>query len=235
MADAAPAPTTTETAPVVPAGTAPAATETKAEPSLISATETKPAETKPEEKSLISKTEEPKVEDKKAEEKKADAPAPFALDKLKLPEGMDKADPILAKFGETIANDKLGPQERAQALIDLHTDVIKKVGEANTEAWKNVKAEWEAEVKADKEIGGDKLQPALQQISKALETSLGIDGAKAFKSALDITGAGSNPAIVRGMAKLAAVLTEGGHVTGGPGKGKLGIAETFFPNSPDMK
>ncbi len=240
MADAATA-TTTDTAAATTtadtktdAGAAAAATTTEAKPTLIGADAAKTeGDKKTEGDTLIGKTED-KKEETKTEDKKTEAPV-FQLDKLKLPEGMDPKDPILAKFGETMLNDKMSPQERSQALLDLHSDVIKAVGEANTKAWNDTKAEWEGEIKADKEIGGDKLQPTLQQISKALDATIGPEAAKAFKTGFNVTGAGSHPAVVRGMAKIAALLTEGGHIPGSPGKGKMDLASTFFPNSPDMK
>lgn len=192
------------------------------------------AKVEPDQKTLISES--AKVDLAKADDKaKAEPVAAFDAAKLKLPEGMDAKDLILGKFSEVIADAKMAPQDRAQALIDLHSEVVKKVGEANTQAWNDTKTEWETTIKADTEIGGDKLQPTLQQISKAIDTILPADVAKGFREGLAVTGAGSHPAVVKAMAKFASILTEGGHVPGGPGKGKMDLATTFFPNSPEMK
>lgn len=187
-------------------------------------------------KTLINNVEEKKPDEVKTEEKKteeAKAPEPFNLKEIKLPEGFNAEDPQFAKFGEIVGNDKLSPKERAEALLNMYAEGTKAVSEANTKLWTDVQKQWQEEVKGDSEIGGDKLATTTQTISKAIDT-LGPELAKGFRQALDFTGAGNNPAVIRGMAKFAALLTEGGHVSGGPGSGKQSIGSVFFPNSPEF-
>lgn len=180
---------------------------------------------------------EAKVDDKAAADGKKPAAASEATEidpgKFTLPEGFKADEKLMASFVGVLKDTKVS-QEVGQKFLDLHANVIKQVSEANTKAWDTTKTAWEGEVKADKEIGGDKLTPTVQSISKLID-SFGAEGAKAFRTALDITGAGSNPAIIRGLAKLAAKLTEGGHVAGNPAKGEKSLGEVFFPNSPEMK
>lgn len=170
----------------------------------------------------------------KVPEKKADAPATFEADKITLPEGFTKDDAAFGKFTEIMADDKLSPTERGQKLISLQAEFLTKAAEENRTAWNALQDEWKGQVKADKEIGGDKLAPTLQTISKAIDT-LGPDSAKAFREAVDFTGVGNHPAFVKGMAAFAKAITEGGHVTGTPPKQKQSLQEEFFPNSPEMK
>lgn len=170
------------------------------------------------------------------------APITFAADKLTLPEGMkleqfDKT--ALETLGATLADDKLDPQARGQKLFDLYTSEIKRVQESYQTEWSNTNKEWITRVKADPEIGGTKYEATKTAISKAIDT-LGTDAAKAFREGLDATGAGNHPAIWKGLAKWAALLTEGGHVSGNPPSGKgpstdAEVSKVFFPNSPDMK
>lgn len=171
---------------------------------------------------------------KPAEGKKLDAPVAFEADKIKLPEGFTKDDESFGKFGEIMNDSKLSPTERGQKLVELQAEVAKKASEAGTKAWNDLQDQWVRDVKADKEIGGDKLIPTQQVISKAID-ALGPDSAKAFRLALDYTGAGNNPAIIKGLAAMGKLLTEGGHITGNPPKTGKTIQEEFFPNSPEMK
>lgn len=160
------------------------------------------------------------------------APAAFDPAKLTLPEGMKSDDPFFKTYFEVMSDDKLAPQERGQKLIDLYHGALKQVGEANTEAWKTVNANWVKEVKADPEIGGAKFDQTKATIARAID-SIGPEKAAAFRQALDVTGIGNHPAFWRGMAAMAARLTEGGHVAGSPaGGGKSDVRPAdFFPNS----
>lgn len=169
-------------------------------------------------------------------EKATDAPAAFALDKIKLPEGMKSDDPLLVEYSGIMSDDKLAPLERGQKLLDLYHGAVKKAGESNVEAWNTVKETWVKEIKADPEIGGVKFDQSKTTIARAID-SMGQEKAAAFREALDVTGAGDNPAVFRGMLELASKLTEGGHVAGAPAQqgAKPSIKEAFYPNSPDMK
>jgi hypothetical protein len=88
---------------------------------------------------------------------------------------------------------------------------------------------WQNEIKADKEIGGDKLPATLQTVSKALDQY----GTPGVRQALDYTGAGNNPEIVRTIYAMAKALGEGGHVNGNPPNGRQGpidAASAIYPN-----
>jgi len=166
--------------------------------------------------------------------KAPEPPAPFAMDKVKLPEGMKADDASLKGFGEILANDKLSPLERGQALLDLYADVTKKGGEAATEAWNTVNKEWSDKTLADPEIGGAKWDQSKTTIAKAID-SLGPNLAAEVRQALDVTGAGNHPAIVKALHSFAKQLTEGTHIQGNPPSSTPTIKEAFYPNSPDMK
>src|SRR5439155_22514769 len=123
----------------------------------------------------------------------------------KLDEGMSK------QFTDIATEAKLSPAA-AQKLIDLDIARQKSFSEAMAKTYRDTNEKWVEEVKADAEIGGDKLQPTLTTISKALDTF----GTPKVREALNLTGAGNNPEIVKTLFKMAKALTEGGHVTGQP-------------------
>lgn len=156
------------------------------------------------------------------------APAPFDSAKLTLPEGAKLDDPTLKSFTEIFGDANLAPQDRAQRLLDLHTNALKAASETTSKFWSDTRAAWVNEVKADPVIGGDKLTPTLRSIGKMID-GLGQTEAKAFREALEFSGLGDNPAIIRGLAKLAASYTEGGHVTGNTPARPANIAESFYP------
>jgi hypothetical protein len=154
----------------------------------------------------------------------------FDAAKLTLPEGMKTDDPLFKTFTEVYTDDKLDPQARGQKLIDLYTNAVKSIQDGQKTAWETTNKSWVDAVKADPEIGGAKFAEVKTSIAKAID-SLGPELSVAFRQGLDVTGAGNHPAIWKGLAKMAAVLTEGGHVGGNPPSGKPDLATTFFPNS----
>lgn len=109
-------------------------------------------------------------------------------------------------------------QEGAQKLVDFYTGMAEKAADSGVNTMNEMRAEWRDEIKADKEIG-HKLPQVKADISKAIDTVLGRELGGKFREALDITGGGDNPSIVRGLAKFASKFVEGKHVAaGGPSK-----------------
>lgn len=143
-----------------------------------------------------------------------EAATPFDVSKLSFPEELGKPDEgILNEFGEVAKSLSL-TQEGAQQLADLHTKVLKSASEASTQAWKTTIEGWHNEIKNDPEIGGDKLK--LHQTNFARIIADPRFATPGVLEALDLTGAGANPAINRFLAKIASALTEGGMVQGSP-------------------
>lgn len=142
----------------------------------------------------------------------ADEPALYDPDKLTLPEGFQKNESF-STFNEWAKENGL-KHEAAQKLIDLYATTAKSNAEAQAQVWREQNEKWQGEVKADKEVGGENLKGVLQTISKVVDNSDLTD--PQFREALDFTGAGNHPAIVRTLARWAKALSEGAPVTGGP-------------------
>ena len=166
----------------------------------------------------------------KPSEPKATEAITFDATKLTLPEGMKADDPTFKSFGEIFTDTKLDPQAKGQKLIDLYKDAVTGIRQQQQDVWKSTNEAWVAAVKADPEIGGAKFDSTKTTIARAID-SLGPELSVAFRQGLDATGAGNHPAIWKGLAKMAALLTEGGHVSGSPASGQQHTAESFFPNS----
>lgn len=148
---------------------------------------------------------------------------------IKLPEGFTVDEKLSADFLGVMNDQKMSPAERAQQLIDLQAKAITLASEKGREQWNNLQTEWQTAVKADPEIGGDKLPPVLTRLAAAL-TTFGTD---ATRQAFDATGAGNNPEIIKFFNKMALALGEGQLTKGGApgpvGKSEDAIARRLFP------
>lgn len=166
--------------------------------------------------------------EKKAEEAAKAEPLKPEDYKFELPENIAAEDPALKAFTEGAA--ELGiSQEAAQALINKVAPQMQEAALEPYRQWAQLQEKWLGEVKADPEIGGSKLEGALATIASAFNT-LGDNGGKDVRAALDMTGAGNHPAVIKFMHKVAVALTEAGAVTGSPPNGAKSAAERMYPN-----
>lgn len=157
---------------------------------------------------------------------------PLTSGDLKVPEGAPEGTEFgeeLTSFLDIMNNRDLSPAEQAQKLIDLQFATQQSSAEAAataaTEAWGETVSGWEEATKALPEIGGDKLDESLAQIKKGLDAS---GATPETYAALDITGAGSHPEIVKLLHTLTKNLGEGGSVAGSPAQGNLSQADRLF-------
>lgn len=72
------------------------------------------------------------------------------------PEGQELDTSALAQF-EPVARELNLTQEQAQKLVDVYPKVLAGVQQQQAESWQKQTEDWTAAVKADKDIGGDKL------------------------------------------------------------------------------
>jgi hypothetical protein len=136
----------------------------------------------------------------------------FDPDKLTLPEGFEK-DERFGQFSEWAKEAGIN-QPQAEKLMGLYTDAVKQISEQTTKVWNETNEAWVNEVKADSELGGANLANVKQTISKLLDNSELTD--PKFREALNFTGAGNNPAVIRTLYRVAKRLTEGASVQGSP-------------------
>lgn len=112
------------------------------------------------------------------------------------PEIMDQARALFAESGL--------PQEQAQKLIDLAVSREQAAAQRGVQAFADLQNKWVSEIKADPDIGGPRLTASLAAAARAIDR-LAVPG---LKEALNLTGAGNNPAIVKAFVKLGQLLTE---------------------------
>lgn len=166
------------------------------------------------ETSLLSEAAKEPTEGEKIQE--APAPELFDPEKISFPDGMKKDDELFKDFANIATEHKLTAPV-AQAFIDLAAKQVQAAAQRQMAEWATQNESWQAEVRADKEIGGDKLERSLQTFSKVASDPALSD--PRLREALAHTGAGNHPAIVRTLVKWAAALSEGGAVRGNPANG----------------
>lgn len=142
-------------------------------------------------------------------------------------------DPAAQTEFEDFARTNNLTNEAAQTAVTLFTKQLEAqataFAEAQTTQWKTVNETWRADLAKDPQFQGDNLKEALVTIGRSIDTY----GTPEVRAALDMTGAGNNPALVRYIHKMAAALNEGGLITAGaPAKsGPRSLGETFYPDS----
>ena len=147
-----------------------------------------------------------------------DAPAPepeaepFEVDKLVIPDGLDKADPLFGEFAEFAKAEKLSGKQ-AQKLTDLYGRAIAEAAQKQQAGWDKQNEEWLAVLKADKEFGGDKLMPAVNTFKRVASDPTGPFGPQ-FMSRVGVFG--NDPDIIIPLLKVAKILSEGGPVQAHP-------------------
>lgn len=140
-------------------------------------------------------------------------------------------------------------QEQAQSLIDFHTAQVRAAAEATDAVISDMRNDWRAKIGADPELGRvvngvPALSPKVNETLGRLYDTMDPKDVSAFKEALDLTGAGDNPAFLRFFYKLAQRQTEG-RPTNANGPSPLGqvnpsaapksMASAMFPNLPSSQ
>lgn len=175
-------------------------------------TEDGKSQTKPEEKG-----------EEKAEDKKPEPKAPEEYGEFTIPEGTTLDEQTATEF-KGLAKELDLTQEQAQKLLDFGGGKLQAQIEAPYKLWAETQAKWQAEVKADPEIGGTKFEQSIKDAAQVFVPGesnpfVKTDAeAKSLREALNMTGAGNNPAIVKLFVKIGTLLKESGPLSGGPVK-----------------
>jgi hypothetical protein len=209
--EAAPAPSpAVEAAPAVvaPVEAAPAVETAKPsvqQPSLISEGLEKPAEPPKPEAAPV------------AETAPAEAPPAVTFEDFALPEGVKLDGSSVDQFKEVLGGN-LSHQEKGQRLVDMYiAEIQRRDDEAlknQIDVWNTTQDQWKDSVKSDPEIGGNRFNTTMQTCISAVNRFGGNpEQRSALLQALDFTGAGNNPAIIRFINNMASALKEGTPVT----------------------
>lgn len=164
-----------------------------------------------------------KPADKPAEEKDQKQEGAPEKYEFKPAEGQELDSAALEQF-EPIAREMNLTNEQAQKMVDLYgTKIMPMVQQQQAEAWQKTTEQWAADVKADKEIGGDKLTGNLSAAQRALAQF----GTPELKEYLEGTGLGNHPELVKAFVKVGKAMSEDGMVTGKE-SGQRSAAEVLY-------
>lgn len=189
-----------------------------------------------EKKAADTKTE---AEGTKTEEKEADAPqgAPEKYEDFKLPDGY-KLDPEMNKAATAIFKELNLPQEGAQKLVDFYSSNFIQAAEAPYKLWADTQTGWVDRIISD--FGEAKADQMRTEINKGIEAAFSPKLQREFREAIDLTGAGSNPAMFEAFHTLFKPFIESAPVKGnGPTKEgqtapktdtRPSIAEALYPH-----
>jgi hypothetical protein len=144
---------------------------------------------------------------------------------LTLPEGLTADDPLLADATKIFGEHKL-PKEAAQQLVDWF---VKNRGEA-TQAIQTAAVEqthiWEAELRADPELGGPKWAATEANVAKAAEIM-----PPDLVNLLNSQSLGTYPPLIKFLAKVGDMVSEDRLLTGRPPAAKVDELKEMFPSS----
>ncbi|HEC0300766.1 peptidase [Citrobacter freundii] len=137
-------------------------------------------------------------------------------------EGVELDAEALKDF-EPVARDLNLTNEQAQKLVDAYPKILAGVQQRQAEAWQKQTEGWAETVKADKEIGGDKLTANLSAAQRALDQF----GTPELKEYLSATGLGNHPDLVKAFVKIGKAMSEDGMVDGS-NQGQRSAAEVLY-------
>lgn len=124
---------------------------------------------------------------------------------------------------EPVARDLNLTNEQAQKLVDAYPKILAGVQQRQMDAWQATTEQWAADVKADKEFGGDKLTANLSSAQRALDQF----GTPELKDYLNTTGLGNHPDLVKVFIKVGRSMSEDGMITGKE-NGQRSAAEVLY-------
>lgn len=157
--------------------------------------------------------------EEKDEQKPEGAPEKY---EFQAGEGVELDAEALKDF-EPVARELNLTNEQAQKLVDAYPKILAGVQQRQTEAWQAQTEQWAADVKADKEVGGDKLTANLSAAQRALDQF----GTSELREYLDGTGLGNHPELVKTFIKVGKAMSEDGVITGKE-SGQRSAAEVLY-------
>jgi hypothetical protein len=146
-----------------------------------------------------------------------------------LPEGVALDPEQLTPATELFAESGLS-QEQAQKFIDLAMARESAAAHRGVQAFVDLQNQWVSEIKADPDIGGDRLKASLSSAARAIDR-LNVPG---LREALNLTGAGNHPAVVKAFVRLGQMISEDRFRPGHPTRPEVprSPAEVIYDGTP---
>ena len=131
---------------------------------------------------------------------------------------LDLATPVFRELGLT--------QEKAQQLVDLQTKIEKARADASATEFAALQKTWTDAARADKDFGGATFDANMALARKALEAY----GSPELSAALNASGWGNHPELIRVFWKIGKDLADEKFVPGKAATAPKSIADRMFTN-----
>jgi hypothetical protein len=119
-------------------------------------------------------------------------------------------------------------QAQAQQLIDFQSKLVLNYQRAYEQSEAKQLSDWKSAVVNDKEMGGPNLTATLANCGKAIDK---FGGGKELREALEFTGAGNHPAVIKFLSAVGKHISEDTlHVGTKTMDPELSLAKRLFPN-----
>lgn len=134
--------------------------------------------------------------------------APESYADFTMPEGMEVDKAALEQF-LPVARELNLTQEQAQKLIDIRSQQVEKQARAQQDSWNNTLTGWVDQGKKDAEFGGDNYDANVAIAQRALEKI----GTPELREALNMSGMGNHPEVIRAFVRVGKLLETDSPVT----------------------
>lgn len=162
--------------------------------------------------------------------KAAPAPAAPTYAEFNLPDGVTADEALMGSFG-AFARQQGWSQEEAQQAIDLHLQALDRHSETHRQGWHRQQEEWTSQLKTDREYGGPAFTKNVGVAVRAIERF----GTPALKEALDASGLGNHPELVRFCYRVGKAIGEDAYLPSRGEGGQRTAAEVLYPNQSKEK
>lgn len=143
------------------------------------------------------------------------------------PEGFEgELDQSAIEAFEPIAKELGLTQEQADKMVALHAESVQRAQQQARDNWAQQTQAWVDELKNDAEFGGQAFEETVTAATKAIEQF----GTPGLKEALESTGMGNHPELVRTFAQIGKAIGEDKIHMGGQSHGQRGAIEILYPN-----
>jgi len=225
-----------------PVAAAPVAAAPAPEPAVVpaAAVEQAPAAATPEpvavapaipEQSLLSTPPDPN-----AEPTIPVGPTPVAYEAFTAPEGVTLDQDAVKPYAEILGQAGV-PQDVAQSLVNKYIEQQQADRARALDAWAQQRSTWRDQFIKDPEIGGNRQATTLARAAEAIDRFSGSpENAAAVRKALNDTGAGDHPALIRVFANMMKALSEGRPVPAVMAKAPSQVSgsRSRYNNSPSL-
>lgn len=147
----------------------------------------------------------------------------------KAPEGFEgELDSAAIEQFEPIAKELGLTQEQADKMVALHADSLQRAQQQARDNWAQQQETWENDLRNDPDFGGAKFDENVGAAMKAVEKF----GTPGLKEALESTGMGNHPELVRTFAEIGKAISEDKIVMGNQSQGERSMAERLYSQPP---